>query len=121
MTGSPRHECHSCADHAPPGAPPASQSLAEVEFSRSACKAALDGDHARLQMLLDRHPEAVAQDGSGRDTGYTPLHYAARNGHALCVALLLKRCLTHWPHAVDSEATGGDATALGLPSAEART
>jgi len=80
---------HSCADHMAPGPPPASQSLAEVEFARSACKAAQEGDLARLGSLLARDPGAAHSDGRGGTSGYTPLHYAARGGHAACVRALL--------------------------------
>lgn len=59
------HENHSCADHMGPGAPPASQSMDEVEFSRSACKAAMDGDIALLQVPY--HVEPVFTITSRRD------------------------------------------------------
>ena len=84
------------------------QNLGELEFARSACSAAQAGDEAQLAKLLERSAGAAALrgDGAGGASGFTPLHYAARNGHAGCVALLLRHRA-----AVDA-ATSGGATAL---------
>lgn len=41
----------------------AAQSLDELEFARSACRAAAAGDTAKLARLLDRAPDAVHSDG----------------------------------------------------------
>lgn len=78
------------------------QSLAEVEFMRSACSAAQAGDARRLEQLLDSSVQQLSSDGAGNGTGYTPLHYAARGGHAECVSLLLR----HRAH-VDARTSGG--------------
>ncbi|PNH01818.1 Ankyrin repeat domain-containing protein 39 [Tetrabaena socialis] len=79
------------------------QSLDELEFSRSACSAAQNGDVAKLRRILQRNPQAVHGDG-GSGLGvfasyepppppaggsYTPLHYAARGGRLEAVELLL--------------------------------
>ena len=83
------------------------QNLGELEFARSACSAAQAGDEAQLAKLLERSAGAALRgDGAGGASGFTPLHYAARNGHAGCVALLLRHRA-----AVDA-ATSGGATAL---------
>ena len=66
------------------------QSLDEMEFARSACSAAQNGDAGKLQQCLDRNPSAVYHDGVAGRTGYTPLHYAARSGNVACVSLLLR-------------------------------
>lgn len=66
------------------------QSLAEMEFARSACAAATNGDVEKLRKSLERNPGAVFHDGAGGGSGYTPLHYAARGGHLECVTLLLQ-------------------------------
>ena len=66
------------------------QSLDEMEFARSACSAALAGEADKLRKCLDRNPSAIYHDGAGGASGYTPLHYAARGGHAECVTLLLQ-------------------------------
>lgn len=85
------------------------QSLDEMEFTRSACSAAQAGDIDKLQRCLDRNPGAVYHDGvaDGR-SGYTPLHYAARSGHADCVALLLRA----EPTTVHARTVAGGATPL---------
>ena len=79
-------------DHADPGTP-FDQRLEEVSFLRSACAAAQKGDAARLERLLDRCPSQLHDDGAGGGGGggLTPLHYAAREGRAACVHLLLER------------------------------
>ena len=81
------------------------QSLAELDFTRSACAAALAGQHAKLEQLLARGgPNGQLQSTDG--SGYTALHYAARNGHAECAALLLR-------HRAEPDAkTRGGATSL---------
>lgn len=89
--------------HAPTGL---EQSLDEMEFTRSACSAAQSGDAERLQRMIVRNPGCVHHDGGGGGSGYTPLHYAARAGHAECVALLLREGSS--VHA----RTAGGATAL---------
>ena len=66
------------------------QSLEELEFARSACSAALNGDLEKLSRMLERNPGSVYHDGADGNSGYTPLHYAARGGHSECVALLLR-------------------------------
>ena len=68
---------------------PYDQRLEEVEFMRSACVAAQRGDVDKLRAMLHRRPDIVTNDGVGGDSGYTPLHYAAREGHAECVRVLL--------------------------------
>ena len=66
------------------------QSLEELEFTRSACAAAMNGQLDKLDQLLSRgsglHGDGTLTDSSG----YTPLHYAARSGHAECARLLLR-------------------------------
>ena len=66
------------------------QSLEEMEFTRSACSAAQAGDLERVRRMIDRNPGCVHHDGAGNNSGYTPLHYAARGGHGAVVALLLQ-------------------------------
>ena len=66
------------------------QSLDEMAFARSACAAALEGQTSKLQTLIASNPSCVYHDGAGGGSGYTPLHYAARNGHADCAQLLLR-------------------------------
>jgi hypothetical protein len=82
------------------------QSLEELEFTRSACAAAMNGQLDKLDQLLSRgsglHGDGTLTDSSG----YTPLHYAARSGHAECARLLLRF------GAVADAVTNGGATAL---------
>ena len=79
------------------------QSLAELEFMRSASSAAQAGDSRRLEQLVTDQPHRLFACDS---TGYTPLHYAARGGHSDCVSLLLRQRAC-----VDARTSGG-ATAL---------
>ena len=69
---------------------PYDQTLDELDFLRSACAAAQRGQLDKLQALLSRRGAAAALGGGavgGR--GYTPLHYAAREGHLECARVLL--------------------------------
>lgn len=84
------------------------QGLDELEFGRSACSLAQRGQTARLRALLGRRPELVHSDGTpGGNSGYTPLHYAARGGRLEAARLLLSRGAS-----VDAATAAGGATAL---------
>ena len=61
-----------------------------MEFTRSACNHALNGEADKLRNCIERNAGCVYHDGAGGSSGYTPLHYAARGGHAACVTLLLQ-------------------------------
>lgn len=86
---------------------PAAQSLDEVSFDRSACAAALTGNLSRLQTLINKNPSALHDDGYNGSTGYTPLHYAAREGHVQIVEYLLQAGAN-----VNSRTAAGKATPL---------
>jgi hypothetical protein len=68
---------------------PLQQSLDELEFERSACKAALDGDVARLQKLEQTRPHLLDEASGG--AGLVPLHYACRAGKNDAAFFLLSR------------------------------
>ncbi|XP_029157445.1 ankyrin repeat domain-containing protein 39 [Nylanderia fulva] len=70
------------------------QTLDEMVFERGLWRAALEGDVERVEMLLKRGHDARAEDSAG----YTPLHYAARNGHYRVCEILLQ-------HGADVDAT----------------
>jgi ankyrin repeat protein len=55
-----------------------------------------DGDEARVRGLLARGACPRAEDSAG----YTPLHYAARAGHAAIVRLLLEAGLRIRIHSI---------------------
>ncbi|PSC77021.1 Ankyrin repeat domain-containing 39 [Micractinium conductrix] len=93
--------CDCCAPTA------GAESLAEVAFAKSAAAAAQSGDFFRLKSLITRNPAAVHDDGYGGSSGYTPVIYAARQGHVDCVELLLA-CGA----APDAATAAGGATAL---------
>ncbi|KAK9805194.1 hypothetical protein WJX72_005291 [[Myrmecia] bisecta] len=54
-------------------------------------KAAQKGDVNKLERLLDKRPDLISSDGLEGQTGYTPLHYASREGRLAAVNLLLQR------------------------------
>lgn len=68
---------------------PLQQSLDELEFERSACKAALDGDVARLAALSKTRPHLLDEASGG--AGLVPLHYACRAGKNEAASWLLSR------------------------------
>lgn len=43
---------------------PVAQSLEELDYLKSACAAAQQGNEAKLHVLLEKHPEAINSDGS---------------------------------------------------------
>lgn len=54
-----------CSCALAPSARTTAQSLQEMEFSRSACAAAQQGNLERLRKLLKANPEALHSDGTG--------------------------------------------------------
>ena len=73
------------------------QTLDEIDFTKSACYAAMHGNLDGLKNILEKHPEQIESDGTGHHhmpvcmigTGYSPLIYASRAGHVDIVAHLL--------------------------------
>mmetsp|Transcript_22627 Transcript_22627/g.31546 ORF Transcript_22627/g.31546 Transcript_22627/m.31546 type:complete len:172 (+) Transcript_22627:295-810(+) len=94
-------------DHSDDESTPYDQSLEEVEFMRSACAAAQRGHLKKLEHMIERHPEVVNSDGGLNTSGYTPLHYASREGHVNIVRLLLNSGVQ-----VDASTRAGSATPL---------
>jgi len=69
---------------------PAAQAPDELLFMKSLARLAQMGDAAGCERLLEKRGRA--SDGApeeGATGALTPLHYAARNGHAECVRILL--------------------------------
>ncbi|XP_053692124.1 ankyrin repeat domain-containing protein 39-like [Sabethes cyaneus] len=95
MAKAVHHQCN-CAKTAT-----ASQSLDELEFERGIWTAAIENDERKLRALIDK-----GHLNDKDNSGYTALHYVARNGHLLMCRILLENGL-----GVD-ETTHGGATAL---------
>jgi len=75
----------------------AAQSLTEMDFDRGIWSAALYNDIDRLKDLINR------EHTNNRDeTGYTALHYAARNNNIIACELLIKANAN-----VNAETNGG--------------
>ncbi|XP_024944185.1 ankyrin repeat domain-containing protein 39 [Cephus cinctus] len=79
------------------------QSLPEMDFERGIWYAAQTGDYERLEKLLRKGVSPDIEDSAG----YTALHYAARNGHAIVCRELLNRGAN-----VNAQTRSGRATAL---------
>lgn len=62
------------------------ESLEEVDFHRSLQGAAHAGDTAKLRRLLERGAKVDGLEGDA----YSPLHFAARNGHIDACRILLQ-------------------------------
>ncbi|XP_024377482.1 uncharacterized protein [Physcomitrium patens] len=92
--------CKCCVGGAHKGV---AESLEEMDFQRSLAGAAQVGDVRRMRELLARGAEV---DGGG-ESGYAPLHYAARNGHVQACLLLLQNGAQ-----VDRRTRSGKATSL---------
>ncbi|MCO5574166.1 hypothetical protein L7F22_027948 [Adiantum nelumboides] len=79
------------------------ESFEEMDFHRSLAGAAVSNDISRMQHILHRGIPADMPDANG----YTPLHYAARNGHLDACLLLLENGAQ-----VDKCTRSGKATSL---------
>jgi hypothetical protein len=83
----PPHHHHSASCGCALRPQPAQQQLDELEFERSACKAALDGNVNRLEHLASARPHLLDEASGG--AGLVPLHYACRAGRAEAARFLL--------------------------------
>ncbi|GIL77977.1 hypothetical protein Vretifemale_7433 [Volvox reticuliferus] len=70
------------------------QSLDELEFSRSACSAAQDGDVAKLRRILQRNPTAVGNDGASGPQRNVKLSYIGRKDYQVSCVLVYPPCIT---------------------------
>lgn len=93
-------ECQCCVGGAHKGV---AESLDEMDFQRSLAGAAQAGDVGRMRGLIARGAKV---DGDG-ESGYAPLHYAARHGHVQACLLLLQSGAQ-----VDRRTRAGQATSL---------
>ncbi|XP_067135860.1 ankyrin repeat domain-containing protein 39-like [Centruroides vittatus] len=62
------------------------QTLEELDFEKGIWSAALYGDYDRVKEFIDKNKDPSVRDSSG----YTALHYAARNNQLQVCKLLLK-------------------------------
>ncbi|KAG0556690.1 hypothetical protein M758_11G070200 [Ceratodon purpureus] len=93
-------ECKCCVGGGHKGV---TESLDEMDFQKSLAGAAQVGDVGRMRGLITRGAKV---DGDG-ESGYSPLHYAARHGHAQACLLLLQSGAQ-----VDRRTRAGKATSL---------
>ncbi|XP_047987305.1 ankyrin repeat domain-containing protein 39 [Leguminivora glycinivorella] len=65
------------------------QTLSEMEWERGIWNAAFNGDKEKVNMLIQKAKNAREFVNMPDNSGYTALHYAARNGHVdICRTLL---------------------------------
>ena len=84
------------------------QSLEEIKFQNSACALAQRGEHEKLSIVIEKRREKVNETDNS-SSGYTPLHYASRNGNIECVKVLLQK---KFNCAIDQGTLSGNVTAL---------
>ncbi|XP_045459007.1 ankyrin repeat domain-containing protein 39 isoform X3 [Melitaea cinxia] len=66
------------------------QTLSEMDWERGIWNAAFTGDKGRVQLLIDKAKNTKELVNSVDNSGYTALHYAARNGHEDICRILLQ-------------------------------
>jgi len=86
-----------------PTNPSTHESLEEMDFTRGMWQPAMEGDISRVEFLLGKGTSPNATDKSG----YTPLHYAARQGHHQICTLLVQ-----YGANLNAQTKAGGATAL---------
>ncbi|KAG6454089.1 ankyrin repeat domain-containing protein 39 [Manduca sexta] len=83
------------------------QTLSEMDWERGMWYAAFNGDKDRVHLLIDKSMKVKEAVNAPDNSGYTALHYAARNGHVdICKTLLSNGAL------IDSQTRTGKATPL---------
>ncbi|KAJ8729439.1 hypothetical protein PYW08_001020 [Mythimna loreyi] len=83
------------------------QTLSEMDWERGLWYAAFYGDEERVRYLIDKARNAKEIVNTPDNSGYTPLHYAARRGHVnICKILLQYGAL------IDTKTNSGQATPL---------
>ncbi|KAL0849199.1 hypothetical protein ABMA28_013537 [Loxostege sticticalis] len=66
------------------------QTLSEMDWERGLWYAAFNGDKERVNTLIAKAKNITETVNAPDNSGYTALHYAARNGHIDICAILLK-------------------------------
>lgn len=77
---------------------------------------AFSGDEEKVKLLIDKARNAKEFVNIPDNAGYSPLHYAARNGHVNICVILLK-----YGAYVDAETKSGKATPLHKAAAAGTT
>ncbi|XP_050361665.1 ankyrin repeat domain-containing protein 39-like isoform X1 [Nymphalis io] len=83
------------------------QTLSEMDWERGIWNAAFSGDADRVQLLIDKTNNIIELVNSIDNSGYTALHYAARNGHDRICSILLQNGAQ-----INASTRSGKATAL---------
>ncbi|XP_047544899.1 ankyrin repeat domain-containing protein 39 isoform X1 [Vanessa atalanta] len=83
------------------------QTLSEMDWERGIWNAAFSGDTDRVQLLIDKTNNILELVNSVDNSGYTALHYAARNGHDNICSILLQ-----YGAQINASTRSGKATAL---------
>lgn len=83
-----------CCDHsnctAAPANPSVCQTLSEMDWERGIWYAALTGDIDRVESIISKARDSRTAVNAPDNSGYTALHYAARNGNTDICRLLLQ-------------------------------
>lgn len=83
------------------------QTLSEMHWERGLWYAAFYGDEERVRSLIAKADNSKGIVNTPDNSGYTPLHYAARKGHVdICKILLQNGAL------IDAKTNSGQATPL---------
>ncbi|CAH2066719.1 unnamed protein product, partial [Iphiclides podalirius] len=78
-----------------------------MDWERGLWNAAFSGDEEKVKLLINKAKNANEFVNTGDNAGYSPLHYAARNGHVNICTVLLK-----FGAKIDAETRCGKATPL---------
>ncbi|XP_023943013.2 ankyrin repeat domain-containing protein 39 [Bicyclus anynana] len=74
------------------------QTLSEMDWERSIWNAAFSGETDRVQSLINKSRNPKDLVNSEDKSGYTALHYAARNGHVdICSILVENGACINYP------------------------
>ncbi|XP_063838739.1 ankyrin repeat domain-containing protein 39 [Ostrinia nubilalis] len=92
------------------------QTLSEMDWERGLWYAAFNGDIERVNALISKASNIKDTVNAPDNSGYTALHYAARNGHTDVCDILIKNGAC-----IDAQTKSGKATPLHKAAAAGNT
>ncbi|KAJ0181840.1 hypothetical protein K1T71_002562 [Dendrolimus kikuchii] len=102
-----KHDCEHTICTAASANASVCQTISEMDWERGIWNAAFNGDKHKVQSLIDKAKNSKELVNALDNSGYTALHYAARNGHVEVCKVLL-----NYGGDIDAQTRSGKVTPL---------